>query len=62
MNWFGYNTGTNTFDGLWTCDLNSSLSEIANRGFNLLRVPISTELINSWAAGEHMVYIEVREC
>ena len=53
VNWFGYNTGTNTFDGLWTCDLNSSLSEIANRGFNLLRVPISTELINSWAAGEY---------
>ena len=53
VNWFGYNTGTNTFDGLWTCDLNSSLSEIADRGFNLLRVPISTELINSWAEGEY---------
>ncbi|HZJ99433.1 MAG TPA: cellulose binding domain-containing protein, partial [Tissierellaceae bacterium] len=29
LNWFGYNTGTNTFDGLWTCDLNTSLSQIA---------------------------------
>ncbi|MGN0650024.1 MAG: cellulase family glycosylhydrolase [Oscillospiraceae bacterium] len=52
-NWFGYNTGTNTFDGLWACDLNSSIAAIADRGFNLLRVPISTELINQWAAGTY---------
>ncbi len=53
VNWFGYNTGTNTFDGLWACDLNTSLSEIADHGFNLLRVPFSAELINKWAAGEY---------
>lgn len=53
INWFGYNTGTNTFDGLWSCDLNSSLAAIADRGFNLLRVPISAELINDWAAGNY---------
>lgn len=53
VNWFGYNTGTNTFDGLWACDLNTSLAEIADHGFNLLRVPISAELINSWAAGSY---------
>lgn len=53
VNWFGYNTGTNTFDGLWTCDLNTSLASIADRGFNLLRVPISAELINSWAEGNY---------
>ncbi len=52
-NWFGYNTGTNCFDGLWACDLNSSLASIADHGFNLLRVPISTELINNWADGEY---------
>ena len=53
INWFGYNTGTNTFDGLWTCDLNTSLASIADHGFNLLRVPISAELINNWAAGNY---------
>lgn len=53
VNWFGYNTGTNTFDGLWACDLNSSLSAIADRGFNLLRIPISTELIKSWSNGSY---------
>ncbi|MBP1559735.1 MAG: cellulase family glycosylhydrolase [Oscillospiraceae bacterium] len=53
INWFGYNTGTNTFDGLWACDLNTSLSAIADRGFNLLRVPISTELIKNWSNGNY---------
>lgn len=52
-NWFGYNTGTNCFDGLWACDLNSSLSSIADHGFNILRIPISTELINNWEDGEY---------
>lgn len=53
VNWFGYNTGTNTFDGLWTCDLNTSVAAIADRGFNLLRIPISTELIKSWSNGSY---------
>ena len=51
VNWFGYNTGTNTFDGLWTSDLNTSIQEIANHGFNLIRVPISAELILQWKSG-----------
>lgn len=53
INWFGYNTGTNTFDGLWTCDLNTSIASIADRGFNLLRIPISTELIKEWSNGNY---------
>lgn len=53
VNWFGYNTGTNTFDGLWSCDLNTSIASIADRGFNLLRIPISTELIKQWSNGEY---------
>lgn len=52
-NWFGYNTGTNTFDGLWACDLNTSIAQIADHGFNLLRVPISTELIKNWSNGSY---------
>lgn len=53
INWFGYNTGTNTFDGLWTCDLETSINSIADHGFNLLRIPISTELIKQWSEGEY---------
>lgn len=53
VNWFGYNTGTNTFDGLWNSELKPSVKAIADHGFNLIRVPMSAELINSWAAGEY---------
>lgn len=52
VNWFGYNTGTNTFDGLWTSDLNTSIQGIADHGFNLIRVPISAELILQWKNGQ----------
>lgn len=51
INWFGYNTGTNTFDGLWAASLDDSVEAIADRGFNLIRVPISTELIKAWSNG-----------
>lgn len=53
INWFGYNTGTNTFDGLWACDLNTSLQAIADHGFNLMRIPISAELLLQWKNGEY---------
>lgn len=53
VNWFGYNTGTNTFDGLWASELKPTVKAVADHGFNLIRVPISVELINQWAAGEY---------
>lgn len=53
LNWFGYNTGTNTFDGLWNSQLKPTVEAIADHGFNLIRVPISAELINQWASGEY---------
>jgi aryl-phospho-beta-D-glucosidase BglC (GH1 family) len=53
VNWFGYNTGTNTFDGLWTADLNGSVEAIADHGFNLLRIPFSVELIKNWSEGSY---------
>ena len=53
VNWFGYNTGTNTFDGLWNSKLEPTVKAIADHGFNLIRVPISAQLINQWAAGEY---------
>ena len=51
VNWFGYNTGTNIFDGCWSCNMESSLKAIADRGFNLLRIPISAELLLNWKNG-----------
>lgn len=53
VNWFGYNTGTNIFDGLWGSELVSSVTSIADHGFNLIRIPFSAELINQWSEGEY---------
>ena len=53
LNWFGYNTGTNLFDGLWTSKLEPTVKAIADHGFNMIRVPISAELINQWAKGQY---------
>ncbi len=52
-NWFGYNTGTNMFDGVWNCNLEETLEAIADRGFNVLRVPMSAELLLEWKNGEY---------
>ena len=52
VNWFGFNTGSNVFDGVWSCNLKTALADIADHGFNLLRVPISVELLLQWKKGE----------
>lgn len=51
INWFGYNTGTNIFDGVWSCNMEEALESIADHGFNLLRIPISSELVLEWKKG-----------
>ena len=53
LSWFGYNTGTNLFDGVWNCNLKSTLESIADHGFNLIRVPISAELLLQWKNNEY---------
>jgi endoglucanase len=52
-NWFGFNTGTNMFDGIWQVDLNQSLNQIAMRGFNVLRIPLSTQILDSWRNNQY---------
>ena len=52
-NWFGYNTGTNLFDGVWNCNLKETLKSIADHGFNVMRVPMSAELLLQWKNGEY---------
>ena len=51
VNWFGFNTGSGIFDGVWACNLKNALQAIADHGFNLLRVPISVEIILQWKSG-----------
>lgn len=52
-NWFGYNTGSNIFDGVWSCNMREALESIADHGFNLLRIPMSAELLLQWSNGEY---------
>ena len=51
VNWFGFNTGSGVFDGVWAINLKKALGEIADHGFNLLRVPVSVEIILQWKNG-----------
>ncbi|TCS41770.1 cellulase family glycosylhydrolase [Reinekea marinisedimentorum] len=50
-NWFGFNCTERVLHGLWSVNLEESLQEIADRGINILRIPISTELIYEWKNG-----------
>ena len=50
-NWFGFNSIQNCLHYLWKGDVDAILSEIADRGFNVIRFPISSELIASWMEG-----------
>lgn len=50
-NWFGFNTGTNVFDGVWSCNMREALKGMADRGINFLRIPVSTEILAKWKSG-----------
>ena len=49
-NWFGFNCTENVFHGAWY-DVKGILEDIANHGINLVRIPISSELMVSWMNG-----------
>ncbi len=50
-NWFGFNAHERVFHGLWSVELEATLKTIAQRGINILRVPISTQLLAEWMTG-----------
>ena len=50
-NWFGFNCSENCPHYLWSADADDCLTEIADRGINVIRFPIATELILSWMNG-----------
>ena len=60
-NWFGYNVGSQVFDGVWSRNMHECLNEIADHGFNLLRVPMSTQIILQWKNNEPDDMIKVNE-
>lgn len=50
-NWFGFNCSENCAHYLWSGDADDLLSATADRGINIIRFPISTELLISWMNG-----------
>ncbi|MBT8227416.1 MAG: cellulase family glycosylhydrolase [Dactylosporangium sp.] len=50
-NWFGFNASERVFHGLWSGNINEITMGMADRGINIVRVPISTELLLEWKAG-----------
>ncbi len=61
INWFGYNVGSQVFDGVWSVNMHNCLNLIADHGFNLLRVPMSTEILLQWKNNEPDPMIKVNE-
>ena len=52
-NWFGFNATERTLHGLWSVNLESTVQAITERGINLLRVPISTQLLYEWSQDQY---------
>ncbi|NUT33744.1 MAG: cellulase family glycosylhydrolase, partial [Hamadaea sp.] len=51
-NWFGYNASERVFHGLWSGNVTTITKSMADRGINIVRVPISTQLLLEWKAGQ----------
>jgi len=51
-NWFGYNATERVFHGLWSANIEAVTRAMAQRGINIVRVPISTQLLLEWKAGQ----------
>ncbi|MEU4425174.1 cellulase family glycosylhydrolase [Actinoplanes sp. NPDC024001] len=50
-NWFGFNASERVFHGLWSGNITEITKSMADRGINIVRVPISTQLLLEWKAG-----------
>ncbi len=51
-NWFGFNCSENCAHGLYACDVDDFLKAVADHGINVIRFPISSELLVSWMEGD----------
>ncbi|WSG42855.1 cellulase family glycosylhydrolase [Dactylosporangium sp. NBC_01737] len=54
-NWFGFNATERVFHGLWSGNVTEITRSMADRGINIVRVPISTQLLLEWKAGQAAV-------
>jgi endoglucanase len=53
VNWFGFNASERVFHGLWSGNITDMTKAMADRGINIVRVPVSTQLLLEWKAGTY---------
>ena len=51
-NWFGFNASERVFHGLWSANIETTTKAMADRGINVVRVPVSTQLLLEWKKGQ----------
>lgn len=51
-NWFGFNCTECVPHYLWSGDVDDLVRSIADRGMNVIRFPVSTELLYNWMIGD----------
>jgi endoglucanase len=51
--WFGFETPNECYHGIWSQKMEFILDAAADNGFNLLRVPLSVQLVNEWRQGRY---------
>jgi aryl-phospho-beta-D-glucosidase BglC (GH1 family)/chitodextrinase len=51
-NWFGFNASERVFHGLWSANITELTRAIAQRGINIVRVPISAQVLLEWKNGQ----------
>jgi uncharacterized repeat protein (TIGR02543 family) len=49
--WFGFETSNQVYHGLWSVNMENILDTVADRGFNVLRIPLSVQMVNQWRNG-----------
>jgi aryl-phospho-beta-D-glucosidase BglC (GH1 family) len=49
--WFGFETSNQVYHGLWSVNMEDILDTVADRGFNVLRIPLSVQMVNQWRNG-----------
>nr|WP_221381650.1 cellulase family glycosylhydrolase [Actinoplanes polyasparticus] len=52
VNWFGFNASERVFHGLWSANITEITRSMSERGINIVRVPISTQLLLEWKNGQ----------
>jgi endoglucanase len=52
INWFGFETSVNGFYNFDKINWRYAIETMTSRGFNIMRLPLSAELVNQWKGGQ----------